>query len=64
MDLLQEDDSDCQEGGEWAGQSGPAPAAPPHPPTGCEKDKFVTDNLSLMCEYECLLCGASLKVRA
>jgi len=62
MRLLQEDDSDCQEGGEWAVQ--PAPAAPPHPLPGCEKDKFVTDNLSLMCEYECLLCGASLKVGA
>ena len=54
-----------------AGQNGPAPPnRPPLSGPGCEpplmtisNNKFVTDNLNLMCEFECLLCGASLKVR-
>ena len=54
-----------------AGQNGTAtPNRPPLSGPGCEpplmtisNNKFVTDNLNLMCEFECLLCGASLKVR-
>ncbi len=64
---VQDGDVDWQEEG-----AGYDRLAVPHPPPLAEpgseamitisNNKFVTDNLNLMCEFECLLCGAGLKV--